>query len=257
MSVQFATYPSLTDRVVLISGGASGIGADMVRAFASNGARVAFLDVQDEPAEALVRELGGAAGQAPLYLHCDVTDVDALKASVESVRARLGPIAVLVNNAANDQRHPIDGVTAEYWDRSFDVNLRHHFFAAQAVHPHMKELGFGSIVNFSSIAWRFGADQMLAYATAKGAVVALTRALARSFGPDNIRVNAVEPGAVMTERQRELWFKTQEAVDQTVQRQLIRRVLLGEEIARTVLFLAADDSRMITKQSITVDAGLR
>lgn len=257
MSVQFATYPSLTDRVVLISGGASGIGADMVRAFASNGARVAFLDVQDEPAEALVRELGGAGGQAPLYLHCDVTDVDALKASVEGVRARLGPVAALVNNAANDQRHPIDAVTADYWDRSFDVNLRHHFFAAQAVRPHMKELGFGSIINFSSIAWRFGADQMVAYATAKGAVVALTRALARSFGPDNIRVNAVEPGAVMTERQRELWFKTQEAVDQTVQRQLIRRVLLGEEIARTVLFLAADDSRMITKQSITVDAGLR
>ncbi|MER8994257.1 SDR family oxidoreductase [Mesorhizobium sp. M0482] len=257
MSVQFATYPSLTDRVVLISGGASGIGADMVRAFVANGARIAFLDVQDEPAEALVRELAGAAGQAPLYLHCDVTNVDALKASVAGVRARLGPVAVLVNNAANDQRHPIDAVTADYWDRSFDVNLRHHFFAAQAVHPHMKELGFGSIINFSSIAWRFGADQMVAYATAKGAVVALTRALARSFGPDNIRVNAIEPGAVMTERQRELWFKTQEAVDQTVQRQLIRRVLLGEEIARTVLFLAADDSRMITKQSITVDAGLR
>ncbi|TJV52730.1 MAG: SDR family oxidoreductase, partial [Mesorhizobium sp.] len=144
-----------------------------------------------------------------------------------------------------------------YWDRSFDVNLRHHFFAAQAVHPHMKELGFGSIINFSSIAWRFGADQMVAYATAKGAVVALTRALARSFGSDNIRVNAVEPGAVITERQRQLWFKTQDAIDQTVQRQLIRRVLLGEEIARTVLFLAADDSRMITKQSIAVDAGLR
>lgn len=257
MSVQFATYPSLTDRVVLISGGASGIGADMVRAFVANGARIAFLDVQDEPAEALVRELAGAAGQAPLYLHCDVTDVDALKASVARVRARLGPVAVLVNNAANDQRHPLDAVTADYWDRSFDVNLRHHFFAAQAVHPHMKELGFGSIINFSSIAWRFGADRMVAYATAKGAVVALTRALARSFGPDNIRVNAIEPGAVMTERQRELWFKTQEAVDQTVRRQLIRRVLLGEEIARTVLFLAADDSRMITKQSITVDAGLR
>ena len=257
MSIQFATYPSLTNRVVLISGGASGIGADMVRAFASNGARVGFLDVQDEPAEALVRELDGAAGQAPLYLHCDVTDVDALQASIESVRERLGPVAVLVNNAADDQRHPVDAVTAEYWDRSFDVNLRHHFFAAQAVHPHMKELGFGSIINFSSISWRFGADQMVAYATAKGAVVALTRALARSFGPDNIRVNAVEPGAVITERQRELWFKTQDAIDQTVQRQLIRRVLLGEEIARTVLFLAADDSRMITKQSITVDAGLR
>jgi NAD(P)-dependent dehydrogenase (short-subunit alcohol dehydrogenase family) len=257
MSKQFATYPSLTDRVVLISGGASGIGADMVRAFASNGARVGFFDVQDEPAQALVRELGDAAGRAPLYLHCDVTDIDAVRASVESVRARLGPVAVLVNNAADDQRHPVDAVTAEFWDRSFDVNLRHHFFAAQAVHPHMKELGYGSIINFSSISWRFGADQMVAYATAKGAVVALTRALARSFGPDNIRVNAIEPGAVITERQRELWFKTQDAVDQTVERQLIRRVLLGEEIARTVLFLAADDSRMITKQSIVVDAGLR
>jgi NAD(P)-dependent dehydrogenase (short-subunit alcohol dehydrogenase family) len=186
-----------------------------------------------------------------------VTDVDAVQASVESVRARLGPVAVLVNNAADDQRHPVEAVTAEFWDRSFDVNLRHHFFAAQAVHPHMKELGFGSIINFSSISWRFGADQMVAYATAKGAVVALTRALARSFGPDNIRVNAIEPGAVITERQRELWFKTQDAIDQTVERQLIRRVLLGDEIARTALFLAADDSRMITKQSITVDAGLR
>ncbi|RWN57913.1 MAG: SDR family oxidoreductase [Mesorhizobium sp.] len=257
MSMQFATYPSLTDRVVLISGGASGIGADMVRAFVANGARVCFLDVQDGPAEALVRELSGAGRRTPLYLHCDVTDVDALQASVEDVRAKLGPVAVLVNNAADDQRHPVDAVTSEYWDRSFDVNLRHHFFAAQAVHPHMKELGFGSIINFSSIAWRFGADQMVAYATAKGAVVALTRALARSFGSDNIRVNAVEPGAVITERQRQLWFKTQDAIDQTVQRQLIRRVLLGEEIARTVLFLAADDSRMITKQSIAVDAGLR
>ncbi|TIL41455.1 MAG: SDR family oxidoreductase [Mesorhizobium sp.] len=257
MSMQFATYPSLTDRVVLISGGASGIGADMVRAFVANGARVCFLDVQDGPAEALVRELSGAGRRTPLYLHCDVTDVDALQASVEDVRAKLGPVAVLVNNAADDQRHLVDAVTVEYWDRSFDVNLRHHFFAAQAVHPHMKELGFGSIINFSSIAWRFGADQMVAYATAKGAVVALTRALARSFGSDNIRVNAVEPGAVITERQRQLWFKTQDAIDQTVQRQLIRRVLLGEEIARTVLFLAADDSRMITKQSIAVDAGLR
>ena len=256
MASQFATYPSLTDRVVLISGGASGIGADMVRAFALNDSRVGFLDVQDAAAKALVCELGGAR-HVPLYLRCDVTDIDALHASIEDVRARLGPVAVLVNNAANDQRHPISEVTADYWDSSFDVNLRHHFFAAQAVHPHMKELGFGSIINFSSISWRFGADQMVAYATAKGAVVALTRALARSFGPDNIRVNAIEPGAVITERQRELWFKTQDAVDQTVQRQLIRRVLLGDEIARTALFLAADDSRMITKQSITVDAGLR
>ena len=167
MTVQFATYPSLIDRVVLISGGASGIGADMVRAFTSNGARVCFLDVQDEAAQELVRELDGAPKHAPLYLRCDVTDIAALHAAIDDVRARHGPVAVLVNNAANDQRHVIAEVTADYWDRNFDVNLRHHFFAAQAVHPHMKELGFGSIINFSSISWRFGADQMVAYSTAK------------------------------------------------------------------------------------------
>lgn len=257
MSAQFATYPSLIDRAVLISGGASGIGADMVRAFAGCGARVSFLDVQDDAAQELVGELDGTVRHAPLYLRCDVTDIPALQASIENVRAQAGPVAVLVNNAANDQRHAIAEVTPEYWDGRFDVNLRHHFFAAQAVHAHMRELGFGSIINFSSISWRFGADQMVAYATAKGAVVALTFALARAFGADNIRVNAIEPGAVITERQKRLWFKTEAAVEQTVQRQLIRRVLLGEEIARTALFLAADDSRMITKQTITVDAGLR
>jgi NAD(P)-dependent dehydrogenase (short-subunit alcohol dehydrogenase family) len=255
--LSFATYPSLADRVVLITGGASGIGADMVRAFAANAARVAFFDIQKDAGKALVQELATSARQAPLFLSCDVTDIAALKAAIDTVRERLGPVAVLVNNAANDDRHAIAEVTPDYWDQAQNVNLRHQFFAAQAVHPHMKSLGFGSIVNFSSIAWRFGADQMAAYATAKAGVVGMTRALARAFGPDNIRVNAIEPGAVITERQRELWFKTEDAVDQTVARQLIRRVLLGEEIARTALFLAADDSRMITKQSITVDAGLR
>jgi NAD(P)-dependent dehydrogenase (short-subunit alcohol dehydrogenase family) len=255
--LSFATYPSLADRVVLITGGASGIGADMVRAFAANAARVAFFDIQKDAGQALVQELATSARQAPLFLSCDVTDIAALKAAIDTVRERLGPVAVLVNNAANDDRHAIAEVTPDYWDQAQNVNLRHQFFAAQAVHPHMKSLGFGSIVNFSSIAWRFGADQMAAYATAKAGVVGMTRALARAFGPDNIRVNAIEPGAVITERQRELWFKTEDAVDQTVARQLIRRVLLGEQIARTALFLAADDSRMITKQSITVDAGLR
>jgi NAD(P)-dependent dehydrogenase (short-subunit alcohol dehydrogenase family) len=255
--LSFATYPSLADRVVLITGGASGIGADMVRAFAANAARVAFLDIQKEAGQALVQELATSARHAPLFLSCDVTNIAALKAAIETVRERLGPVAVLVNNAANDDRHAIAEVTPDYWDHSQNVNLRHQFFAAQAVHPHMKSLGFGSIINFSSIAWRFGADQMAVYATAKAAVVGMTRALARAFGPDNVRVNAIEPGAVITERQRELWFGTQDAIDQTVERQLIRRMLLGEEIARAVLFLAADDSRMITKQSITVDAGLR
>ncbi|ESX48795.1 SDR family NAD(P)-dependent oxidoreductase [Mesorhizobium sp. RSR565B] len=255
--MSFATYPSLSERVVLITGGASGIGADTVRAFAANGARVAFLDLQQEAGEALARELAAAAAHAPLFLRCDVTDIPALQAAIGTVRDRLGPVAVLVNNAADDNRQPVADVTQATWDHAQDVNLRHHFFAAQAVHPHMKEVGFGSIVNFSSIAWRFGASEMAPYAAAKAAVVGLTFALARAFGPDNIRVNAIEPGAVITDRQRELWYKTEGSVDQVVQRQVIRKVLLGEEIARTVLFLAADDSRMITKQSITVDAGLR
>ncbi|ESW78821.1 3-oxoacyl-ACP reductase [Mesorhizobium sp. LSJC285A00] len=255
--MSFATYPSLSERVVLITGGASGIGADTVRAFAANGARVAFLDLQQEAGEALARELAAAAAHAPLFLRCDVTDIPALQAAIGTVRDRLGPVAVLVNNAADDNRLSVADVTQEDWDHAQDVNLRHHFFAAQAVHPHMQELGFGSIVNFSSIAWRFGASEMAPYAAAKAAVVGLTFALARAFGPDNIRVNAIEPGAVITDRQRELWYKTEGSVDQVVQRQVIRKVLLGEEIARTVLFLAADDSRMITKQSITVDAGLR
>ncbi|MER8432597.1 SDR family NAD(P)-dependent oxidoreductase [Mesorhizobium caraganae] len=255
--MSFATYPSLADRVVLITGGASGIGADTVRAFAANGARVAFLDLQHEAGEALARELAATAPHAPLFMRCDVTDIPALQASIGTVRERLGPVAVLVNNAADDNRQTVTDITQATWDHAQDVNLRHQFFAAQAVHPHMKELGFGSIVNFSSIAWRSGAAQMAPYAAAKAAVVGLTFALAQAFGPDNIRVNAIEPGAVITDRQRQLWFKTQASVDQVVQRQMIRRVLLGDEIARTVLFLAADDSRMITKQSITVDAGLR
>ncbi|MER9314574.1 SDR family oxidoreductase [Mesorhizobium sp. M0317] len=255
--MSFVTYPSLSERVVLITGGASGIGADTVRAFAANGARVAFLDLQQEAGEQLARDLAAAAAHAPLFLRCDVTDIPALQAAIGTVRDRLGPVAVLVNNAADDNRQPVADVTQATWDHAQDVNLRHHFFAAQAVHPHMKEVGFGSIVNFSSIAWRFGASEMAPYAAAKAAVVGLTFALARAFGPDNIRVNAIEPGAVITDRQRELWYKTQGSVDQVVQRQVIRKILLGEEIARTVLFLAADDSRMITKQSITVDAGLR
>jgi NAD(P)-dependent dehydrogenase (short-subunit alcohol dehydrogenase family) len=164
---------------------------------------------------------------------------------------------VLVNNAANDQRHKVAEVSVEYWDQCQNVNLRHHFFAAQAVHPQMRELGSGSIVNLSSVAWKFGAAEMPAYAAAKAGVVGLTRALARAFGPDNIRVNAIEPGAVMTERQRQLWYKTPESVEAMAQRQVIKTTLLGEEIARAALFLAADDSRMITKQTLTVDAGIR
>jgi len=251
----FAHYPSLTGRVVFVTGGASGIGADIVRAFAGNGSKVAFVDIIDTEAEALVAELEGA-DHKPIFIHCDLTHISALQSAIEEVGRTLGPIAVLVNNAANDDRRPIEDVDVEYWDNSQAINLRPQFFAAQAAAKQMKALGYGSIINFSSIAWRGGAANMTPYATAKAAVGGLTRALARGLGNDNIRVNAIEPGAVMTPRQRKLWYPEEAQVDAMVERQLIKRVLLGEEIARTVLFLAADDSRMITKQSIRVDAGM-
>jgi D-xylose 1-dehydrogenase len=251
----FAVYPSLAGRNVFVSGGATGIGADIVRAFARNAARVAFVDIQREAGEA-VEAAAKEVGATALFLCCDVTDIPALQARIAEARARLGPISVLVNNAANDERHSVAEVTADYWDRAQAVNLRHHFFAAQAVHPHMRELGHGSIVNLSSIAWR-GAAEMPAYSAAKAGILGLTHSLARLFGADNIRVNAIEPGAVMTDRQKRLWYKTPESVDAIVQRQSIKATLIGEDIARVALFLAADDSRMVTKQSITVDAGLR
>ena len=204
--MSFAIYPSLEGRVVFITGGATGIGADMVRAFVRQKAKVAFFDLLQEAGDDLARELSGE-GPPPLVLQGDVTDIEALRGAIGTARERLGNIGVLVNNAANDQRHDIAEISVETWDETQNVNLRHHFFAAQAVQPQMRELGGGSIINLSSIAWRAGAGEMVAYATAKAGVVGLTRALARAFGADNIRVNAIEPGAVITERQRRLWFK--------------------------------------------------
>lgn len=252
----FATYPSLAGRVVFVSGGATGIGAAIVRAFARNDCRIAFVDIDDKSGGQLAAELAEDR-QHVVFIPADVTDIEALRQSICETRSRLGPIGVLVNNAANDERHAVATVDVAYWDHAQNVNLRHHFFAAQAVHPQMRELGYGSIINLASIAWRNGGGDLPAYATAKAGIIGLTRALARAFGPDNIRVNAIEPGAVMTERQRRLWYKSQGAVDAIVQRQSLRKTLLEEEIARAALFLAADDSRMITKQSLVVDAGLR
>ena len=234
---------------MFVTGGASGIGADIVRAFAQNGAQVAFVDIQEDAGSALAFEAGA------LFLKCDITDIEALRTAIAKVREVLGPIGILVNNAANDDRHKIDDVTVEYWDKALDVNLRHQFFAAQAVRPHMKELGGGSIVNFSSIAWK-GGEVFPAYAASKAGVLGLTRALSRAFGPDNIRVNAIEPGAVITERQLRLWYGGQQDVDNVVSRQAIKRKIVGADIARVVLFLASDDSEMIDRQAIIVDGGL-
>lgn len=246
-----ARYPSLEDMPVLVTGGATGIGANIVRAFHEQGARIAFIDVQDQPSNALTKELPGA-----VYRHSDVTDIPALQDAIADIALEIGTIRVLVNNAANDKREAVEDVTVADWDVAQAINLRPQFFAAQAVRPGMAAAGGGAIINFSSIAWRLGHGDMTPYTTAKAAVLGLTNALADAFGNDNIRVNAIEPGAVMTERQRELWFKTQEDVDAVVARQLIKRALCGEDIAHMVLFLASDEAQMITKQSFAVNGGL-
>ena len=253
----FATYPSLAGRVVLVTGGASGIGAEMVRQFAQSGARVAFLDIQDEAGHALVADLAAPGVHAPLFLHCDVTDIPALRATIDEVRAALGPITVLVNNAGNDQRHRSHEVSPESWDRTLALNLDHQFFACQAVRPQMRGVGGGAIVNLSSIAWMGGgAANLVAYSAAKAAIVGMTNSLAREFGEDGIRVNAIAPGAVITPRQLELWYSEAD-VDALVARQCLKERLMAVDIARMALFLAADDGRMITKQCLVVDAGLR
>jgi NAD(P)-dependent dehydrogenase (short-subunit alcohol dehydrogenase family) len=253
--LSFARYPSLHNRVVFITGGGSGIGAAMVEAFAAQGARVAFVDILEEESRALAARLG-EEGRRPLFIPCNILEISALEAAIAQTRAQLGPIGVLVNNAANDTRQEVDEVTEAIWDRTMNINLKHQFFAARAVRPQMRELGGGSIINFSSVAWMAAPPRLSPYATAKAAVVGMTNSLAREFGHDNIRVNAIAPGAVNTERQRRLWISPSD-LEAIVARQCLHRVLLAEEIARAALFLGADDSAMITKQCMIVDGGLR
>jgi NAD(P)-dependent dehydrogenase (short-subunit alcohol dehydrogenase family) len=250
------TYAGLKDRVVLITGGASGIGAAFVRAFAGQGARVAFLDVDAAAGEALVREVSGEGGPAPLFVPCDLLDIDALRAAMAKIRAEIGDAAVLVNNAANDQRQVLSEVTPDQFDWMIGVNLRHVFFAAQAVVPQMQARGGGSIINMSSIAWMRGAPQLPAYAAAKAAIVGFTNSLARLVGPDRIRVNAIAPGMVITERQRRLWFADESRIAEMRARQAIPDAVTPDDIARMALFLASDDSRRITRQCFQVDGGL-
>jgi NAD(P)-dependent dehydrogenase (short-subunit alcohol dehydrogenase family) len=250
----FASYPSLRDRVVLISGGGSGIGAAFVELFALQGARVAFLDIADAPANELTQSLAGRSAHPPLYFHCDLTNIATLKATIAEIENRLGSVQVLVNNAANDDRHKYADVTPEYWDNRMHINLRHHFFAIQAVVPGMKAAGTGSIINMSSIAWKVESTGYPAYATAKAAIVGLTHTMARELGPSGIRVNCVLPGAIFTERQRRLWI-TPEVEAEFMNHQCLKRPLLPEDVARLVLFLASDDSGAITNQEHIVDGG--
>ena len=254
MSGEFAIYPSLRDRVVFITGGASGIGAEHVAQFAAQGARVAFVDIADDAAQALVSKVEAAGHPTPLYRHCDLKDIAALQAAIADVRRALGPITVLVNNAANDQRHRFEDVTVDYWDERLATNLRHQFFAIQAVAPMMRAAGGGSIINFGSVSWHSLQGGMPAYTTAKAAVEGLTRGMARDLGPDKIRVNTVIPGWIMTERQIALWL-TPEGEQNLMQVQCLKEKLSPADVTRMVLWLASDDSRMCTAQLWVVDAG--
>ncbi len=250
MTSNDATYPSLRDRAVLITGGASGIGAAMVARFAAQGARVAFLDIADDAADGLIAAITAAGHPAPVYRHCDLRDIDALRSAV----AALGPFGVLINNAAHDQRHAWQDVTPEYWDDRLAVNLRHQFFAIQAVAPGMIEAGGGSIINFGSISWRNKQGAMPAYTTAKAGVEGLTRSFASVLGKDRIRVNCIIPGWVMTERQIALWVTASSEAD-IARNQCLPDRLMPADLARMALWLAADDSRMCTAQCWVVDAG--
>ena len=250
----YARYPSLSGRVVLITGGATGIGESLVRNFARQGSRVAFLDVQDEPARELAKSVVAEGCPAPSYLHCDLADVSALRSAVERILAAYGTVDVLVNNAARDDRHKTEDVTEEYWEQCMAVNLRSQFFMLQAVVPAMKAAVRGSIINLSSISWMVPSTGLPVYTTAKAAVVGLTRTMAHELGPANIRVNCVCPGGIATERQQKLWY-TQEYVQNMMNRQALKRTLYPDDVARLVLFLAADDSSAITNQSYVVDGG--
>ncbi len=248
-----ATYPSLKDRRVLITGGATGIGAALVRAFAAQGGHVGFVDIQEAPAAALVAEIAAAGGTAA-FEHCDLRDIAALRAAIAALRARLGPFTVLVNNAAHDERHKFLDVTPEFFDDRVAVNLRHAYFAAQAVVPDMRAAGGGTIVNFGSVSWMMGSPDLSAYATLKSAAFGLTRVLAREFGPDNIRANCILPGWIMTERQMEKWL-TPEGERAIAEHQCVKRKLVPDDIAKAVLFLASEESSGMSCQQIIVDGG--
>jgi D-xylose 1-dehydrogenase len=249
----YATYPSLADRSVLITGGATGIGAAFVAHFAEQGARVAFLDIDESGAAALGASLAHVRHK-PLFLPCDVTDTQALRQAIAAAAKETGTIGVLVNNAANDRRHTFADSTPEEFEQSIGVNLRHQYFATQAVVPGMRQLGGGSVICLGSTGWMIKNAGYPMYAMAKSAVHGLVNGLARELGKDRIRINALVPGWVITEKQRQLWLD--EAGEEEIKRkQCLPGYLGSDDLARAALFLAADDSRMCTGQNFIVDGG--
>jgi NAD(P)-dependent dehydrogenase (short-subunit alcohol dehydrogenase family) len=247
---QFASYPSLKDRSIFVSGGGSGIGASIVEHFAAQGSKVGFVDI-DEPASKALAQKTGAH-----FIKCDIRDVKAYQAALAEVAGRHGAITALVNNAARDDRHELKDVTPQFWDERMAVNLRHAYFAIQAVAPGMRQAGGGSIVNFSSVSYHTMTANLSVYQSAKAAVIGMTRGLARDLGPDGIRLNSITPGWIMTQRQIDLWL-TPEAEADLMKAQCLKEKVYPPDIARMVLFLAADDSRLITAQDFTVDGGRR
>jgi D-xylose 1-dehydrogenase len=244
----FATYPSLKNEAVIVTGGASGIGASIVEHFVAQGSRAAFLDFDDKAGKALAEKTRAT------FVHCDLRDIAALKAAVARIEKDQGPTLALVNNAARDDRHKIEDVTPEYWDERIATNVRHQFFAAQAVIPAMRARKRGSLINMGSISWLLSEGGMPVYLTSKAAITGLTRALARDVGADGIRANTVLPGWIMTERQLTKWM-TPEGEAELLKEQCLKEKLYPPDIARMVLWLAADDSRLVTAQSFIVDGG--
>jgi len=245
-----ATYPSLKGKTVFITGGAMGIGESFVEEFSKQGAKVAFVDIAKEAGEKLKARLSGEVWFKP----CDVTDIPALQNAIAEAAVAFGPITVLINNAAHDERHAWDKMTPDYWDERIAVNIKHQFFAAQAIAPMMQKAGGGSIINLGSTSWKIGLGGMAAYTASKSGVTGLTRSLARDLGPDNIRVNTISPGWIMTERQLRLWV-TPEGEKEIMKNQCLKRKLHPVDVARVALFLASDESSACTNQDFTVDGG--
>ena len=250
MEERFAIYPSLIEKNILVTGGASGIGKEIVKAFADQKAKVAFLDLDAAKGQKLSSKLGDNV----FFEECDLKNIKSLKETIHKIRSEIGPFDILVNNAAHDDRHDWTDITEEYWDERFATNLRHHFFTIQSVAQDMIQKGGGSIINIGSNSWWEAVGNFPAYATAKSAVHGLTRTLARDLGKHRIRVNTVVPGWIMTERQVDMWL-TPESEKELMDRQCIKRKLFPKDIARFVLFMASDEASACSNQSFVVDGG--
>lgn len=255
MALPAAQFHDLKGRGVIITGGGSGIGAALVEGFARQGARVAFLDIAEDESRALVQSLAPSVEHAPVFFPADLREAEKLATIVDQAADAIGGISVLINNAARDDRQPIEKVTVDSWDESQSVNLRHVFFMCQAVAPHMRQAGGGSIINFSSIAFMLNMGEIPAYAAAKAGIIGLTKSLAGKLGLDDIRVNAVLPGMVVTERQKKLWIDDA-AIAGMIQKQCLKHMLVAEDLVGPCLYLASDCSARMTAQAMIIDGGV-